>query len=60
MAWFEWMRGVDLPEQNRWILDRHLNRLQQLNGEVQAVEGRLEAATKDDTVVQSTTRLRLK
>ena len=52
VAWFQWMRDVDLPEQSRWILDRHLDRLQQLNGEVQAVEKRLEAATKDDTVVQ--------
>ena len=52
VAWFRWMRVVELPEQSRWILDRYLERLQQLNGEVQAVEERLDAATKDDPVVQ--------
>ena len=46
------MRGVDLPEQSRWILDRHLDRLEQLNGDVRAVEQRLEGVTQDDAVVQ--------
>ena len=52
VAWFQWMRGVELPEQSRWILDRHLDRLQQLNGDIQGVERRLDVATKDDAVVQ--------
>ena len=52
VTWFQWMRKVDLPEQSRWILDRHLDRLQQLNGEVQGVERRLDVVTKDDAVVQ--------
>lgn len=51
-AWFDWMRQVDLPEQSRWILDRHLERLEQLNRAVQAVEQRLGLLTKDDAVVQ--------
>ncbi len=33
-------------------MDRHLDRLQQLNGEVQAVEQHLELLTKEDAVVQ--------
>lgn len=52
MAWFAWMRQVDLPEESRWILDRHLDRLQQLNGDVRAVELRLDDVTKNDAVVQ--------
>lgn len=52
VKWFRWMQAVELPEQSRWILDRHLERLQQLNGEIQAVERRLDEATKDDAVVQ--------
>jgi transposase len=52
VAWLRWMREVDLPEHSRWILDRHLDRLQQLNGELQGVERRLDAVTKDDAVVQ--------
>ena len=50
--WFRWMRGVDLPEQSRWILDRHLNRLEQLNGDVRLAERRLKEVTKNDEVVQ--------
>lgn len=52
VAWYHWMRRVDLPEQSRWILDRHLDRLEQLNGDVQVVERRLEEVTKNDAVVQ--------
>lgn len=52
-AWFDWMGQVDLPEDSRWILDRHLDRLQQLNGDVRVVEQRLDDVTKDDAVVQS-------
>ena len=52
-AWYHWMQQVDLPEHSRWILDRHLDRVQQLNGEIRAVEQRLDAVTKDDAVVQA-------
>src|SRR5574342_797930 len=52
MAWYHWMRQVDVPEQSRWIMDRHLDRLEQLNGEVRTVEQRLEHLTQDDPVVQ--------
>ena len=51
-AWSHWMQQVDLPEHSRWILDRHLVRLEQLNGEIRAVEQRLDDVTKDDAVVQ--------
>lgn len=52
MAWYRWMQQVDLPAQSRWILDRHLDRLQQLNGDVRAVEQRLQRLTQDDPVVR--------
>lgn len=50
--WCRWMRSVDLPEQSRWILDRHLDRLEQLNGDVRVAERRLGEVTKNDVVVQ--------
>ena len=52
-AWFGWMKYVDLPEESRWILDRHLARLQQLNGDIRFVEQRLDAVTEEDDVVQA-------
>jgi len=52
VPWYRWMRQVDLPEQSRWILDRHLERLEQLNGDIKAVERRLDDVTKHDAVVQ--------
>jgi transposase len=52
-AWFDWMEGVDLPKESRWILDRHLDRLQQLNGDIRSIEQRLEDVTEDDVVVQT-------
>jgi len=56
-AWFGWMKQVDLPGESRWILDRHLNRLEQLNSEIRAVEERLEAVTESDEVVQALQKL---
>jgi transposase len=55
--WLAWLGETDDPsEQGRWILDRHLRRLDRLNDEVSEVETRLEAVTQEDDVVQ---RLRL-
>jgi transposase len=52
IAWYGWMRQAELAEQSRWILDRHLDRLEQLNGDVRAVERRLDEVTKNDAVVK--------
>jgi len=49
--WQVWLRAVELGEQSRWIMDRHLDRLGQLNTEVKAVEQQLAKATKDDVEV---------
>lgn len=56
-AWFQWMRDVQLSEQSRWILDRHLDRLQQLNGDIQTIEQHLEELTQEDPVVQKLLKL---
>ena len=50
-SWQGWLLTVELGEQSRWIMDRHLDRLNQLNTEVKAVEKQLAKATKDDAQV---------
>jgi len=50
-AWFGWVANVALPEQSRWIMDRHLERLGQLNDAVIQAEGKLERETQDDVIV---------
>ncbi len=57
-AWFTWMRNVALPDSSRWILDRHLGRLAQLNADIVDVEKYLESQTQDDAVVQRLLTLR--
>jgi transposase len=50
-SWIAWLQGLSLSEQARWIIDRHLIRLQELHVEVRAVEDRLAKVTEEDTVV---------
>jgi transposase len=51
--WMAWVRQVkQLGEQSRWIMDRHLERLERLDGEIGRVEVRLGQATKEDAVVR--------
>ena len=51
--WMSWLRQTDDPSpQGRWILDRHLRRLELLDAEVLEAEARLEAVTQDDAVIQ--------
>lgn len=49
--WRTWLNGVTLPEQSRWILDRHLARLDHLNQEVEVAGERLGQVTREDPVV---------
>lgn len=51
-AWYGWLLCVQLPEESRWILDRHLARLQQLNTEVREAEQRLKRVTQGDSLVE--------
>jgi transposase len=51
-AWQRWLLCVPLPEESRWILDRHLARLQLLNAEIQAAERRLDRVTQGDSLIE--------
>lgn len=50
-AWQGWLQNVELPEESRWIMDRHWVRMQQLNIEIKEVEQRLKIVTQDDAMV---------
>ena len=50
-AWIAWLRQLPLGEQSRWIIDRHLKRIAELNSEIKAVEDRLNKLTEEDVVV---------
>jgi len=51
-AWFRWLKQVDLGEQTRWVMDRHLRRLEQVNRELLATDRHLAKLTANDRVVQ--------
>lgn len=51
-AWMYWVKTVGLPEQSRWIVDQLLAALESLNGQIRAVEKRLDQVTKDDALVE--------
>lgn len=57
-----WLRSLArseaLGEQSRWIADRHLTRLLELEREIKAVESRLTTLTREDPVVQRLVALR--
>lgn len=51
--WIAWLKEADgMGEQSRWIIDRHLHRLEWLSAEKKLVEDRLHAVTKDDPVIE--------
>ena len=52
-GWLHWVQKVvRLSEDSRWIMDQHLEELQQLVGKIAAAEGRLVQLTKNDRLVQ--------
>jgi transposase len=52
-AWLSWLQSCEgLPEMSRWIMDRHLTRLQEIEEALKLVEKRIDAFTKEDPVVQ--------
>ncbi|MFW6039314.1 MAG: IS110 family transposase, partial [bacterium] len=58
VGWVAWLRQTEaLDEHTRWILDRHLHRIEDLEREKRAVEQRLERVTRDDPVVQRLRRM---
>lgn len=52
-CWIKWLQECDaLSPQSRWIIPRHLQRLEQLGEETRVLEQRLEELTRDDQLVQ--------
>lgn len=52
-AWVNWLRTFEgLSDQSRWIIDRHLARLEFLRQEIVAVEKRLAGVTEGDPIVR--------
>ena len=49
--WMAWLKTAKLGEHSRWVLDREIERLEQVEKEIAAVQQRMELATKDDSVV---------
>jgi transposase len=50
--YFQWLRTVDeLGEHSRWVMDRLLSQLEQVNSAIQEAERRLEESVADDPVV---------
>jgi transposase len=52
-AWLQWLReAAALSPEGKWIVERQLLRLEQLNQEIAEVERRFQEATADDPVTQ--------
>lgn len=52
-SWLAWLKTFDkLTPQSRWIIDRHLLRLEQLNEQLGEAERRLEQLTADDALTR--------
>jgi len=50
--WLRWLASCgELSEQSRWIIERYLRRLKELEGEIAAAMQRLREATRDDVIV---------
>jgi len=52
LNWLQWLSTVKVPEQSRWVLDRHVANYFRLRGEIKIVEGRLAEVTADNALVQ--------
>jgi transposase len=52
-AWLHWLKDAELGAQTRWVMDRHLHRLEQVNRELLVVDRRLTKLTANDRVVQT-------
>jgi transposase len=50
--WFAWLKTLELNTHARWIVDRHIVRLDALTREIKVVEQRLKEMVAEDTVVK--------
>jgi transposase len=53
LRWLSWLSQARLSEQGRWIIERHLQRMQWIGRELAEVEDRLTKLTGDDPVVSA-------
>ena len=51
-AWLGWLTTAELSRQSRWIIDRHVKRLDQVMGEIDEVERHLAEMTQADMMVR--------
>jgi len=52
-AWLAWLREeAPLPQHARWVLERHLQEIERLVGELKLVEERMKQITQQDPFVQ--------
>ncbi len=52
--WMVWLRNTkEVSEQSRWIIDRHLERLERVSGDIAEVELRLGRLTTADSLVHA-------
>lgn len=51
-AWFIWLDAQDFSEDDRWLLDQQLARVQGLSEQIKQAEMRLKRTTQHDVVVQ--------
>jgi transposase len=51
-AWLEWVSQLPLPNDSRWIMDRHLEELTYLSARIEQAEARLEQVAQEDRLVQ--------
>jgi transposase len=51
-SWREWLAGVPLGEESRWVMDRLIKNLRDAEEDLRDVDGRLRQATADDPVTQ--------
>jgi transposase len=51
-GWFAWLKTIELNDNARWIVDRHLQRLDSLTREIKLVEQRLSSMVAKDPVIQ--------
>lgn len=52
-AWLRWLRDCqELPAMSRWIMDRQLDRIQEIEEALKLVAKRIDAFTENDPVVQ--------
>jgi transposase len=51
LNWLQWLSEVFVPEQSRWVIDRHVSNYFRLKGEIAIVERRLAEVTADNALV---------